>query len=658
MNRVALLLAIVFSISAVSQYAQAEDFHPCGGTGCPSHLDSLEQQLAYLDKHSKATHETLPLPQEFQPHLAVSKTETQYNEVQRAAIDQAHADCYVNDRFPSATACRECHPDHYREWSVSPHAYAQLSPVFNAMSAKLDKKNNGTLGDFCIRCHTPVGMAMNEPIIMPNADRHPTSREGVTCVVCHRINQAWGKGAGRLALVEGDIHTPISGPVGSATLAKVLRNPDKYGTLKPHHNPETVGRDVHKNVVPFFHLTTPGFCGSCHDVFAPNGFRLEDAFSEYKSSPAALQKNQSCQDCHMGIEPGVASGYACGPAAIVGNVPTSHRKRTNHMIVGPDYSIVHPGIFPHNPAAVREEHDVYRLKTEYGLATFREWLEFEHEAGWGIESFEKNVTKNQYFPAPWDDQILRYRARDILNAQFELLNTAAERRHRLLATGFRLGNIELLKCDKHGLKFQTQVSNGTDGHGVPTGFDAERVVYLRAMVFDAKGKLLFISGDLDCNGDLRDGHSSYVHNGLVPPDRQLFSLQTKFVTRNIRGGEREQVLNVPFSLDPLPYIRPETRPFTVLGRPVGARKHKQILMPGMCRDAVYQVDAAKLCGPGPYRIVVQLIAGMVPVNLIREIAPAGFDYDLSAREVANRVVAGHEVLHERRIMVPIYQARK
>ena len=326
-----------------------------------------------------------------------------YDATVRAAIDQAHADCFVNDCFPSAKACRNCHPDHYQEWSVSAHAYAQLSPVFNAMSSKLIKKNNGTLGDFCIRCHTPVGMALNEPIVMANADRHPTSREGVTCVVCHRVNQAWGKGAGRLTLVAGDIHTPVSGPVGGKRLAMVMAHPERYGVLKPVPDPATNGRDVHGGAVPIFQLTTPGFCGACHDVFAPNGFRLEDAFSEFKASPAALEKHQSCQDCHMGIVPGVASGYACGPAALVGNAPTPPRKRTNHMIVGPDYSIVHPGIFPHNPAAVREERAVFRPPIDQGLATIREWLLFDHEAGWGQESFEKHVTKDDWFPSPWDD---------------------------------------------------------------------------------------------------------------------------------------------------------------------------------------------------------------------------------------------------------------
>ena len=101
-------------------------------------------------------------------------------------LQDPHAALFAEERFPSATTCAACHGEIYREWSVSPHAYAQLSPVFNAMQAKIGKLTNGTNGDFCIRCHTPVGMNLGEPTFQSNLDRHPTSQEGVTCVVCHR----------------------------------------------------------------------------------------------------------------------------------------------------------------------------------------------------------------------------------------------------------------------------------------------------------------------------------------------------------------------------------------------------------------------------------------------------------------------------------------
>lgn len=569
------------------------------------------------------------------------------------AVNQAHAGCFDGDPFPSAKKCQSCHPGHYREWSVSPHAYAQLSPVFNAMSSKLIALNNGTNGDFCIRCHTPVGMALDEPIVMSNVDRHPAAREGVTCVVCHRINQNWGKGAGRQALVAGGLNAPIYGPIGNEILAEVMSDPERFGVLSPDHDPSIRARTIHREVVPFFALTTPAMCGACHDVFAPSGFRLEDAFSEFKASPAARHKFQNCQDCHMGVSPGEASGYAFEPAAKVGNVTTPPRKRTNHMIIGPDYSIIHPGIFPHNPQAVREEHASPGDDVQTGLATMREWLQFNHLAGWGTESFERHVTPEHSFPQAWSSQARRFRARDILNDQFQLLDEAHRARHQVLSAGYKLGDILLDHCDHRGIQFRVKVWNGTDGHGVPTGFDAERLVFLRVTVWDRNGQLVFVSGDLDPNGDVRDSHSFYVHNGELPLDRQLFSLQTRFLTRNVRGGEREQILAVPYSLDPLPFIRPETRPFTVLGRPIGARKHKQNIEANGQRWARYTVKRAQLTGHGPYSAQVDLVAGMVPVNLVQEISSVGFDYDMSAREIADAIVAGHLVLQSSSAVFPV-----
>ena len=43
--------------------------------------------------------------------------------------------------------------------------------------------------------------------------------------------------------------------------------------------------------IKFFYLSTPGFCGICHDVNLVNGFRLEEAFSEYKHSPSAADRS-------------------------------------------------------------------------------------------------------------------------------------------------------------------------------------------------------------------------------------------------------------------------------------------------------------------------------------------------------------------------------
>ena len=87
---------------------------------------------------------------------------------------------------------------------------------------------------------------------------------------------------------------------------------------------------------------------------------LERTYSEWLNSDFAVGGVDliqfggvvsSCQDCHMGKIQGVPSGYDEGPAAVVGGEPTMARKLTNHFFAGPDYSVIHPGIFPHNAEA-------------------------------------------------------------------------------------------------------------------------------------------------------------------------------------------------------------------------------------------------------------------------------------------------------------------
>ena len=550
----------------------------------------------------------------------------------RRLADSAHVAIYTEERFPSANECATCHPDHYREWSVSQHAYAQMSPVFNALHGTILKLTNGTNGDFCIRCHTPVGMNLEEPEFMSNMDRHPTSREGVTCIVCHRLEKPYGKVSGRLAIVEGDLFDPVFGPTGNEELQRVLDS----GEYSVNTERGKSGRAIHTGAVEFAQINTSGFCGTCHDVNLVNGFRLEEAFSEYKVTEAA-KEGVSCQDCHMGKEPGVNAGYDEAPAAVVGGKPTLPRKRTDHYFAGPDYSVIHPGIFPFNVRAAE-------------MAEIREWLTYDVDAGWGTDEFEDNVPDDFEFPERWQFADDRYDAREIVEENLALLEEANEERLAVLRAGYGLGDITVDEAGPGGIKFNVEVRNLTNGHNVPTGFDAERLVFLQITVTDADGKVVFVSGDRDPNGDVRDLHSLYVHNGELKQDKYLFSLQSRFLVRMARGGEREQVIPANYSPDPLPFLRPSTRSTILLSRPVGARKHRQTIQPLSSKWAKYMVKRKDLQGSrGPYNANVKLIAQMIPVNLVHEIQGVGFDYFMSPRDVADGVVNGAQTLYERDI---------
>jgi len=560
------------------------------------------------------------------------------NAVARTAMDArtAHEEVALAERYPPAAMCASCHPKQYREWSVSQHAYSQLSPMYMAMQATINLKTSVTNGDFCMRCHTPVGADIGEPLALTNLDRDPASREGVTCITCHRVSQAYGKISGRLALDEGPLVAPVKGPQGNAGLQVVLADPETYRNLSTDAS-NSRGKKVHAEVDHFFELTSPRFCGNCHDVLLVNGFRLEEAFSDYKTSPAH-KRGVTCQDCHMGRVQGRDEGYARGPAALIVKADTPDRKVTNHYFAGPDHSIVHPGIFPHPlnpPRNLRKK-------------TLRDWIAFDYAAGWGEAAFEKGAAKETTFPNAWRTTSHRKAARGLIVEQCETLEWARGQRLEVLRNGFVLGDISTrLKGDR--LVLSVEVANGTDGHNVPTGFDAERIVFLEVDIRDDSGRQVYVSGDRDPNGDLRDTHSLYVANGDVPLDKELFNLQSKFLIKLARGGEREQVLAVNSSISARPFIRPELRPTTLYGRPAGARKHRQVLKANGSRKAAYKINIEDISWP--LSADISLVVQMVPVNLVAAVAAAGFDYEMSPKTVAERVVTGAEAIWQRKLTV-------
>ncbi len=601
-------------------------------------VSPAEKDSAMMDKQADAMKkdmgETESPDQPAEKNAGSDKGDSEKDVALQAAAE--HEALFAESKFPSAATCGTCHPKQYKEWSVSSHSYAQLSPVYLSLSSEINELSSGSNGDFCLRCHSPIGANLGESPFMSNLDRHPTSREGITCVVCHRLNKDYNKRSGRLALVEGSLLEPVYGPTGNEEMARVLDNTDEYRVVTEEGKP---GRKVHREIKQFASISQPVFCGTCHDVTLFNGFRLEEAFSEYRTSPAA-KRGTTCQDCHMGKEQGVASGYDFGPAAVVGGKPTKDRKVTNHFFAGPDYSVIHPGIFPHNAEAQE-------------MASMREWLEFDYKAGWGTDEFEEKLAEGVKFPVRWDSVDDRYDAREILNKQFKQLEYARGLRLEVLRNGYHLDDVIVQKSDEEGIRFKVKVSNATDGHNAPTGFTGERLVWLHVAVTDRDGKVVFESGDLDPNGDVRDRESSYVHAGEAPLDRQLFDIRSRFVVSNLRGGEREAIIPIPYPLTTIPFVRPSIQSLVLTGEPGTERNHRRGIEPLGHRWAKYKVDGEMLTGKGPYSAKIELKAGMAPANLVGAIQGRGFDYAMSAKEVVSGVAAGYEVLWEKEIKLEV-----
>lgn len=523
-----------------------------------------------------------------------------------SAPGDPHAQVFAESVFPSASECATCHPDQYEEWRFSSHAYASISPMFNKFEQRINDLSQGTIGYFCMRCHATVATSLGESRALPLWERAQVSREGVTCVTCHRVDEYYYKVNGERRINRGDVHEPVYGPIGGEGVAEVVENREAYNVAVEEGE---FGLDIHRQGIRFEQIDQSEFCLGCHQVAVHPGIKLETVWDEYRASPA-LEEGISCQDCHMSTYPGQPSGYARGPAAIVnGRTVAEDRKRTNHAFIGPGYPITHPGIFPHHPQAQRY--------------TVEEWLTFDYRAGWGTPEFEDRLADGEVevdFPEVWAYADDRVEARLIVEENLEKVEEKAELRHQLMEASSRIDGPFFHGEPRAGrdLDFHYRVTNLNKGHNMPSGsLGAQPEIWLNVALVAPDGETVWESGYVDSHGDMADLHSKDVREGTLPHDDQLFNLQSKFLTTNLKGTDREMYLPVPFDADQIPFIRPANVPTSVLNHPPFIRMEKRSIPPLGSKDARYSVPGEFLDEPGEYRLAVRLRSRAEPIYFMQ-----------------------------------------
>ena len=467
----------------------------------------------------------------------------------------------IETDFPSARQCKGCHPKQYREWSRSMHAYAQHSPVFEAFNLSLIERTGGTIGTFCSRCHTPLGTALGENGSRRNVHRSRLSMEGISCVVCHRRPAGHYKANARVAIQPGKLlDTCMYGPFE-----------DKASASKATHKSQSKA-----------YIRTSQFCGECHDVTSPAGLRLEEAFSEWHNSPAAKQ-GITCQHCHMGPVQGLPIARdkrPLGRAATVPGVDPKHlplRRLSDHTFAGPDYSLLPDTEFPRK-------------------------LDFMYE-----ERYYGPHARLTPFKQKRLNELRRHNRREnkiYREKRLELLSHSAKltvRHPKQIARG-------------SSLPVRVDVTNKISGHHFPTGFTAERQLWIDIEVIDRSGRTILRSGDLDKNGDLRDDHSHEVLSGKIPFDRHLLNFQNKFIARTNKGTERSVVVSVNRHIRPLNFFRPSAHIAASNGRPADFRIAKGSLPPLRTLGKTYAVTLPDC--DNVYRIRVKLNFRHLPPTLL------------------------------------------
>jgi Cytochrome c554 and c-prime len=451
--------------------------------------------------------------------------------------------------FLPASTCQTCHPDQYAEWRTSMHAYAQHSPVFLAFNAYVLTGSGGSLGTFCERCHTGIGVSSGESAIEPNSKRSAVALESVTCMTCHSQHKNFAEATGQIPVpVPGDPEPVIYGPYYGYDEPGAPSDPSLRLIKSPHKS----------RYSPLF--TSAHLCGACHDVLTPDGFRLEEAYSEWKNGPYA-RRGIVCEDCHMGPVPGkptrhsqLAEGYIVDH----GIFPTAPKRHiSNHRFTGPDYSLLPD--FGKNDLGLGKK----------GFARLEQHLEAERET------------------------LLRNAATMKVTHSDEV----------------RRGSV---------MRVSVAVTNSGAGHNLPTGFASERQLWLEVIVKDSAGRQIYASGDFDQYRDLRDYESKAVKDGTAPVDRDLFNLEADFVLTNFLGTQSYGISTTNRLLGPVPFITPPPNPTYLQGFAFAGRVFKEGIPPLKTKTANYRIDVPQDAS-GPLKLSVRLRYRNFPGHFLRDL---------------------------------------
>jgi nitrate/TMAO reductase-like tetraheme cytochrome c subunit len=262
----------------------------------------------------------------------------------------------IDQQFASANDCASCHAEIVDEWRLSAHRNAQTSTIMRAQTLMALQENPEFRKD-CVNCHAPIGTKFTESQTFPldeDPGLNPTSAgtEGITCVVCHTMEEH----PDELAGFGDDL------PIGERS---ALRLGTMFGP--PLEEPGPRPNSAHDSETGFMtdEIASSQMCGACHNVVADvdgNGIApvASDAAPSDSDGNRVLDENEidaetdlvlqttfdewedflferggtgdSCVGCHM--PPG--DGPISGGSPLLGS---SDRDRNRHVFVGVDYEL-------------------------------------------------------------------------------------------------------------------------------------------------------------------------------------------------------------------------------------------------------------------------------------------------------------------------------
>jgi len=237
---------------------------------------------------------------------------------------QAEDDSFTTSHFSGSGNCAQCHDgltdtagddvSIVKDWGASMMANSTKDPFWQAkVATELDRNPNlsTVINDTCTKCHAPMAnyeitkvqkdeITLFGPggILAPGHALHDAGMNGVSCTVCHQIEDdaTLGTLSGSSGNYKINDSKTIYGQFSNITSQPMINNTGYTPTYSAH-------------------ISDSAVCATCHDLKTPyvdaggtvltttpeSEFPEQMPYTEWQNSEFddAGSNPQSCQDCHM-----------------------------------------------------------------------------------------------------------------------------------------------------------------------------------------------------------------------------------------------------------------------------------------------------------------------------------------------------------------------
>ncbi|MBD0327508.1 MAG: hypothetical protein ICV68_13810, partial [Pyrinomonadaceae bacterium] len=156
-------------------------------------------------------------------------------------------------KFIASARCAECHTDSHEQWLQSAHRNSFREPFYQKNVKDLISQRGIEFTRHCEACHNPAAL-FSGALTKNSKVKRPFDEEGISCISCHAIETATGRGIGGYVMAEPALLVKEDG-------TRLLENVSNQQILD----------DVpsHRRAMMRPLLKEPEFCSGCHKSQVP-----------------------------------------------------------------------------------------------------------------------------------------------------------------------------------------------------------------------------------------------------------------------------------------------------------------------------------------------------------------------------------------------------